>query len=468
MGAADLSRAPRSKRATRFWAATAIRPFRRLWLVLALSALGDWMGLLAGAAFASAQVTVPAAKGAAFGTVIAVQLLPAVILGAVAGVVADRFDRRITMVAMDVSRFLLMSSIPVVGLLVQRPGWVIGWAAVAMFAVQTAALIWTPAKEAAVPNLVPRNLLETANRLTLVTTYGVTPVLGALTFAAIARLPSWGPVTPVDLALLFDALTYLASAAVVYLGVPEISGRDGSPVPRSPGGLIAQFTEFGRFVTGSRLARGLIVGVLGAFAGAGVVIGTARFYAGSLGGGDATFGILFAALFVGFGIGVLAGPGIVDGLSRRRWFALSIVLAGFGVLALAVTPRPGAAAVAAVIVGAGAGMAFLSGITLVGSEVDDAIRGRVFAFLQTAVRVILLLSIAVSGALVGWGGTRHLDAGPLHLQFSAARIMLSVAGALGTVIGVVTLRHVDDRPGVPVVADVARSILRRPPASGRR
>src|SRR5205814_3243664 len=56
------------------------------------------------------------------------------------------------------------------------------------------------------------------------------------------------------------------------------------------------------------LVRGLVLGILGAFAGGGVVVGTAKFYALSLGGGDATIAILFAALFVGLGLGIAAGP----------------------------------------------------------------------------------------------------------------------------------------------------------------
>src|SRR5262252_8987168 len=78
-----------------------IRPFRRLWLVLGLSSMGDWLGLLAAAIFASTQVTGSAAKGVAFGSVVAVRMLPALILGPVAGVVADRWDRRYTMVFCD-------------------------------------------------------------------------------------------------------------------------------------------------------------------------------------------------------------------------------------------------------------------------------------------------------------------------------------------------------------------------------
>src|SRR4029453_6990877 len=74
-----------------------IRPFGRLWVVLGAASLGDWLGLLATATFASAQVNGDAAKGLAFGSVIAVRLLPAMLLGPIAGVLADRFDRRYTM-----------------------------------------------------------------------------------------------------------------------------------------------------------------------------------------------------------------------------------------------------------------------------------------------------------------------------------------------------------------------------------
>src|SRR5437773_4213534 len=70
-----------------------IRPFRRLWLVLGLSSMGDWLGLLAAAIFASGQVTGSAAQGAAFGSVVGVRMLPALVFGPLARVVADRWDR---------------------------------------------------------------------------------------------------------------------------------------------------------------------------------------------------------------------------------------------------------------------------------------------------------------------------------------------------------------------------------------
>src|SRR3954466_10860743 len=199
-----------------------IRPFRRLWAVLGLSSLGDWLGLLAASTFAAAQVSNEAAQGVAFGSVIALRLLPAVILGPVGGVFADRFDRRYTMVVCDLVRFLFFASIPAAALITHDGALVITWTAIATFVIETVAMIWTPAKEASVPNLLPRARLETANQLTLATTYGVTPVAAALLLAGLTTglsrvYASTGQsyLDPTTFSLYFLALTRLATAFVV-------------------------------------------------------------------------------------------------------------------------------------------------------------------------------------------------------------------------------------------------------------
>jgi dTMP kinase len=146
-----------------------VKPFRRLWLVLGLSSLGDWLGLLATVLFASSQVSGGAQKGLAFGGVVVMRLLPAMLLGPLAGAFADRFDRRLTMVICDLLRFVLFASIPLVGM-VTGGASAVTWALVATFAIEVLAMFWIPAKEASVPNLVARDRLEAANQLTLVTT----------------------------------------------------------------------------------------------------------------------------------------------------------------------------------------------------------------------------------------------------------------------------------------------------------
>jgi dTMP kinase len=444
-----------------------IRAFRRLWLVLGFSTLGDWLGLLATSTFAAAQFTNSTAKGAAFGSVIAVRLLPALVLGPLAGVFADRFDRRYTMVVADLVRFVMSASIPAAAVILDDPKLVLAWTGVATFVIEAAAMMWTPAKEASVPNLIPRARLEAANQLTLATTYGVTPVIAGVLLAglnsglsALYRATGVTGINPTNVALYFNALTFLAIALVVLFGIKEISGRSGRGERRP--GILGEFIDGWKFVGKTPLVRGLVLGIFGAFAGGGVVVGSAPNYAVSLGGGNSTFYLLFAMLFVGLGIGIAAGPKLAGALSRRRWFGLSIILAAGSVAILAVAPHLSVAVGGTLLVGVGAGMAFLSGTTLLGGEVEDELRGRAFAVVQTGTRVVLMLTIALSGLVVGAGGSHTLSLPGATIQVSTTRVLLAVAGVLGVLAGISALRQMDDKPGVPILKDLVSSLRGRP------
>nr|WP_281903271.1 MULTISPECIES: dTMP kinase [Micromonospora] len=447
-----------------------MRPFRRLWIVLGAASFGDWLGLLATSVFAAAQVSGSTAQGAVFGGVIAIRLLPALVLGPVAGVLADRFDRRWTMVICDLLRFLLFASIPLVALLGVRGGVVVTWAAVATFLIESITLLWIPAKEAAVPNLIPRARLETANQLTLITTYGLTPVAAAIALAVLDRsvrgvtggeMPSWAE--PAQLALWFNALSRLATALVVAFGIKEISQAQARERgERAEQGMFSQFTEGWKFIGQTPLVRGLVLGIFGAFAGGGIVIGTAKFFAASLGAGDAAFYMLFGAIFIGLAVGIGLGPMIVRDMSRRRWFGMSIVLASASVLVLAFAIHLSMAILGAIMVGAGAGMAFLAGTTLLGGEVADEVRGRVFAVVQIGTRLVLILAIALSSLLVGVGGSRQLTIADLGISVSSTRLLLLAAGLAGIFAGISAFGQMDDKKGVPVLADLWGSMRGRP------
>ncbi|MDG4807382.1 dTMP kinase [Micromonospora sp. WMMD1120] len=446
-----------------------IQPFRRLWIVLAAASFGDWFGLLATSVFAASQVQGSTAQGAAFGGVIAIRLLPALVLGPVAGVLADRFDRRWTMVICDLLRFVLFASIPMVALAGASGAMVVLWATVATFLIESITLIWIPAKEAAVPNLIPRARLEAANQLTLITTYGLTPVLAAAVSAGLDRsvrgitggdFPNWAE--PAQLALWFNALSRLATALVVAFGIKEISQGQTAEAGRHEQSMLRQFKEGWQFIGQTPLVRGLVLGILGAFAGGGIVIGTAKFFASSLGAGDAAFSLLFGAIFVGLALGIGLGPMIVKEMSRRRWFGMSIVLASAAVMTLAFAIHLSMAIVGAVLVGAGAGMAFLAGTTLLGGEIRDEVRGRVFAVVQIGTRLVLILAIALSSLLAGVGGSRKLVIADLGVSISSTRLLLLAAGAAGIFAGISAFGQMDDKKGVPVLADLWGSIRGRP------
>jgi dTMP kinase len=114
--------------------------------------------------------------------------------------------------------------------------------------------------------------------------------------------------------------------------------------------------------------------------------------------------------------------------------------------------------------GSGPGLAFLTGITLLGAEVADALRGRVFAFVQTSARAVLMLAVSASSALVGVGSSRQLQLGTHTVSVESSRVLFFVAGAAGVAVGMAALRQMDDRKGVPVLADAWSALTRRRPA----
>ena len=169
-----------------------IRPFRRLWIATSLSSLGDWLSLVALSTLASdlaGQGVV--ARGAAVGGVWLTSLLPALLLGPLAGAVADRLDRRLNMIVGDVLRAALYLSL--VANLSLGFANKLTWMYVVQFLASCASLFWTPAKDASVPNLVPPDKLEQANQYSLLGTFGPAPVAGLFfgLFALVSR-SRWG------------------------------------------------------------------------------------------------------------------------------------------------------------------------------------------------------------------------------------------------------------------------------------
>ena len=443
-----------------------VTPFRRLWYSTALSSLGDWLGLLATTAMATSLVRTYQAQANALGGVLVVKLLPAIVLGPVAGAFADRFDRRRTMVISDVIRFGLFITIPIVHTLT--------WLLTASFLIECVSLFWMPAKDASVPNLVRRDQIESANQLSLITTYGITPVLGAALFSVLSLITNvlgrhlhFFKAKPVDLALYFDAGTFLFGAIVV-LFINEISGhRAGRAPDESQPGMMKLIREGASFVRHSRLVGGLIIGLVGAFAGGGAVIGAGKFFVTSLGGGNAAYGVLFGSVFVGLGSGMALGPRIARELSRRRLFGLSIVFAGVSLVLTALMPQVALAMVFVLCVGFGAGVAYLAGTTLMGTDVDDEMRGRVFALLQSLIRIVLIVALALVPFVVGAVGRRRVNVFGWHSTVDGSRFVLIAGGVLALAAGLLAYRKMDDRQQMSVWTDFRTSFRRNQEARRR-
>lgn len=441
-----------------------IAPFRTLWITLGLSSLGDWLGLLAITAMAG-QLAVGsdadewaesyASANFAIAGVLLLRLLPALVIGPLGGYIADRLDRRWTLVVGDVLRFALFASIPLVGNL--------AWLYVATLLIEAISLVWLPAKDAAVPNLVPRERLAAANQVSLVTTYG-SALPAALLFVLLSLLNKSLEATlgwfggPVDLAMYVNALSFLVGAIVV-ARLREVSGRPGRREGEPTDNAIRSIIDGWKYVAQVRLVRGLVIGIVGAFATGGVVIGLGRTYVADLQGGDAGYGVLFGALFLGLAGGMGAGPRLLGGLSRRRLFGIALTLAGAALLAIALVQNLVVVSGLVVVLGLFSGIAWITGYTLLGLEVEDSIRGRTFAFVQSMTRLALAAVLAAAPAIAGAIGTHRipLPAGA-GLDYNGAAITFMLAAVAATVAGLVSYRQMDDRPGVSLLRDLKAAV----------
>ncbi|UYM03389.1 dTMP kinase [Solicola gregarius] len=437
-----------------------IRDFRRMWTALGLASLADWMGLLAITAFANDIAGGGyAEKNFAIAGVLFLRVLPALVIGPLGGYIADRLDRRTTLVVGLVLRGACFASIPLVGTL-----W---WLFVATVLIEAVNAVWLPTKDATIPNLVPTERLEDANRVNLATTYGSALPAAALFIivADITELLStyagWTTGTSADLTMYVIAVGFLAGGAVCQT-MRDIP-RGSSIAAEDQAGLVRTILDGWAYIRDTDVVRGLVVGIVGAFGAGGVVIGLGRVYATDLGADDAGYGVLFGCVFLGLGTGMWLGPRTLPRVSRRRLFGLGLIAAGATLAVISLIGNMVLAAVLVVVLGYFAGISWITGYTLLGLEVADDVRGRTFALVQSLIRIALALVLALGPAVAGligahrWRITDHAS-----LTYSGAQFTFLIAAAVAVVVGVSAYRRMNDRPGVTL-----REELTGPPPRGR-
>jgi len=428
-----------------------IPAFRKLWQAMAFSSFGDWLGLLASTALAQQLAGDDYSKANfAIAGVFIVRLLPAVILGPFAGVIADRFDRRKLMITCDILRFFLYLSIPIVGNYF--------WLYTASILAEVVTLFWSPAKEASVPNLVPKLKLESANQVSLLAAYGTAPIaaiifsfLALFTGAINSVIGNTTPASAADLALYVNAFSFAFCAYTVWR-LKEI--------PAGPSKTLQQLS-LGKslldgisFIKESKVIRGLIFGMLGAFFAAGAVIGLARTFVDDLQAGETAYGILFGAVFFGLALGISFGPKVFAQFSRRRLFGISLTVSGLFLVALSLVLNLVLAILITVILGFFAGISWVTGFTMLGMEVEDEVRGRTFAFVQSLIRVSLVLVLAVSPLIAAAIGRHTFTYKSTTLSYNGAAFTMFFAGLIAVTVGVASYLQMRDRPSVSLLSDI--------------
>ncbi len=405
--------------------------FRRLWIGMTVSSIGDWIGL-----FALLSMTNRLSPGntLAVAGLMIFRVLPAFLVGPLAGVLLDRIDRRKAMVAADIMRACMIALVPF--------SQNIPTLYAISFFLEVATLVWMPAKDALIPNLVPKRLLLATNSLALFTTYGVFP-LGALAFTALVGVAEFlGTHVTIfrslnlnqeNLALWIDTVTFIASALIISrVRVPQVP-RQARPFRL--GVLWDELVEGLRYLKErgeiSRVMRSIAV----ALAGGAVIFSLGAPYSTDvLGGGPKGFGGIVAALGTGMGVGVLILGFIGDRLPKAWLASGAVIFAGMMLLGAGVTTQLVFALVVAGLFGAGAGVAYASLFALLQELVDDEVRGRIFSSVQVVIRISLFVSLIVFPALAELYGTALFDGDTtqgIRLAFASGGLVTVAAGLHG-------------------------------------
>jgi dTMP kinase len=369
------------------------RSYFRLWLAQVVSSTGDWIGLIAILAIAA---RVSNNSGAAVSLVMMARVLPGFFLGTVGGVLIDRLDRRKVMVFCDVGRASLLALLPFVGSLL---GLVL-----ISFGLEVFTLLWGPAKDASVPNLVDQEQLSSANTLSLVASYATFP-LASIVFSLLAALAAWlGSFALADLkvdqealALFADACTFLVSALIVWrLPIPH--EREPSDRKVEWAHTLRDIKEGLQFIGSQPRVRGIIVGLGFGLIGAGAMIPLGPAFAKQgLDGDSATFGVMMTSLGCGAAVGVIALVFLQRRLPRDTLlFEFAVMGTGAFLVLVATLSSLAPAALAVGLVGACAGTSYVTGFTELQEKVTDDLRGRTFATVYTVIRMCLLISLVIS------------------------------------------------------------------------
>ena len=262
-------------------------------------------------------------------------------------------------------------------------------------------------------------------------------------------------VTAVDLALYANALSF-AFAAFTIWGLREIP-KGAAAKHAAETGILKSLHEGWKSVSTSKLIRGLIVGMVGAFVAAGAVIGLARTFVGDLGGGEAAYGVLFGAVFTGLALGIALGPKVFAQFSRRRLFGASLTISGAFLVALAAIPNLVLAVFIVVILGAFSGITWVTGFTMLGMEVQDDVRGRTFAFVQSLIRVVLVGVLAVAPLIAAAVGQHTFKFQNTQVSYNGAAVTILIAGLFASLIGFVSYKQMKDRPTVSLWSDIVNA-----------
>ncbi|MEU4196088.1 MFS transporter [Kribbella sp. NPDC026611] len=366
------------------------RDYRLMLSAGLISLIGDWL-LRTGLAF---QVYILTGSTLASGGLLLASFLPPVLLGSLAGVFVDRWDRRTTMIVTNLLNALVL--LPLLAVHGRSTIWIVYGVVLAQACLQQ---FFSPAEQSLVPVLVDSGQLVTANalnsqirdlsRLIGAALGGILAAAGGLTLLALA-----------------DAATFLI-AVVLILGMkhrhvrPEVEEQTaGGAIKR----LKAEWTEGLRLCVAGPAMRLFFVFCLVTGVGEGIMSTLfAPFVSAVLGGDGKAYGLIVSSQAIGGIIGGLVAAAIGSRLPSATMWGIGAFVFGLVDLALFCYPLISDSLIPAfvcmIVVGLPGALAVAGMMTVFQRLTTDGTRGRIFGAVGAAESLAVLLGIAAAGFL---------------------------------------------------------------------
>jgi MFS transporter, DHA3 family, macrolide efflux protein len=350
-----------------------VTPFRHLWLAQTVSVVGDFLAL-----FAVQVAIVFRMHGSArdVASVFVASLAPSVVLGPLAGVFADRWDPRWTMVVSDLARGILI-------LLLTQAATVPQIRAIT-FAVGCCSIFFSPAQTITVPLLVPRTDLLAANarlQQSMQVVRMASPALASALVAAFGERTCYAA----------DSASFFVSAALL------TALRYSRPPPAKSARNV--FCELGSgfhfLLTDSRFSFVTLALTAGTFA-AGCFGALASLYVRDiLHRGPGVLSMIASLIAAG----TLAGSLVLKGCGRdpRRLIGGGMAAVGASILLIALVPETAAALVGSAAMGLGVAVVVIAANVMLQGETPPGLRGRASGAAASLTSLSQLAAILLSG-----------------------------------------------------------------------
>jgi predicted MFS family arabinose efflux permease len=384
------------------------RSFRWLLASSVISNVGDGIALAAGPLLVASQTRDPLLVSMA----LLAQQLPNLLFGLPAGAIADRFDRRRIVAAVNLVRAAVLM---VLAATIVEGAVSIAIVLAALFVLGTAEIFADVSSSSLVPRVVPRAHLGVANaRLTgsfLLTNLLLAPPIGAFLFSIGMALP-----------FAANAACFALGAVLVTRVVTDVADAAAERA-RDRGGLRREIADGVRWLIGNAPMRTLALTIIAFNVTYGAAWGVLVLYASERLGMDAVgFGLLTTAL----AIGGIIGTALYGGLERR--FALAdimrvgLLIETFTHLALALTTSAPVALATMVVFGGHATVWGTTSTVVRQRAVPDALLGRVTGVYHIAVIGGMVVGTPIGGLLAREFGITA----PFWFGFIGSAILVAV------------------------------------------